>query len=87
MRIGSIALNMSARDLFVAPFGEMDEVEIEIVVPLPIDAFGRVDQRCALLVGDEPDHAVVGGVAGYDSVDRLEYCSVELLDLARALID
>ena len=73
-------------DPLVACLSEMDDVEIEIVVPQSVDAFGHINQRNALFPTEQVNHAVVGGVGGDDVVDRLEHGAVELLDLARAVL-
>ena len=87
-RIGSSARNMRSATRSLPGFGEVDDVEIEVVVPVAVEARGHVDERSALLAGKEPDQAVVGGVGGDDVVDRLEHRAVEILDLARArLVD
>ncbi len=38
------------RDPFVACFGEVDDVEIEVVVPLAVEVTGRVDERDVLFL-------------------------------------
>ena len=85
-RIGRSWRKIDARDAFVTRFGEVDDVKIEVVVPLPVEVPGRVDERDALFLGQEPDDAIVGGVGGDDVVDRLEHRAVEVLDLARTVL-
>ena len=58
---------------FVTLFGEVDGVEIQVVVPYSVDADGYVDQRRALLASNEHDHALMRDVGSDYVIDRLEH--------------
>src|ERR1700726_2217729 len=74
------------RDERVTAVGEMDDVEIEIVVPDPVDARSHVNERNSALSRKKLDQPVVGGVGGDDIVDRLEDSAVKVFDLARRTV-
>jgi hypothetical protein len=58
---------------FVALFGEVDDVEIEVVVPYPVDAGRHVDQRRASSRAMSLIMRLCAGVSGDDVIDRLEH--------------
>jgi hypothetical protein len=61
----------------VVTLGELDDVEVEIVVRAAVHARRHVDPRRAAFFGEEPHHPVVGQDPGIVSGDkRGKHCSI-----------